>query len=198
VSEQKFSTYAKEEDMGVTHEKRAFGVFSNRQKAEQALNELKASGFSMEQVSIIAKDADQGEQISGAEVSDRIANKNVGGATGIVKEVATDSALGGVLVGLGSLAIPGIGPVIAAGSLATALVATAASTGIEAAAIGGVVRALADLGIPEEEARVYSDHLYGGHYLVIVDGTEDHISAAEEIFTKQGIQDWGVYNPPQA
>jgi hypothetical protein len=60
------------------------------------------------------------------------------------------------------------------------------------------VRALADLGIPEEEARVYSDHLYGGHYLVIVDGTEDHISAAEEIFTKQGIQDWGVYNPPQA
>jgi hypothetical protein len=198
VSEQKFSTYAKEEDMVVTHEKRAFGVFSNRQKAEQSLNELKASGFSMEQVSIIAKDADQGEQISGAEVSDRVANKNVGGATGIVKEVATDSALGGVLVGLGSLAIPGIGPVIAAGSLATALVATAASTGIETAAIGGVVRALADLGIPEEQARLYSDHLYRGHYLVIVDGTEDDISGAEAIFNKQGIQGWGVYNPSQA
>ena len=184
--------------MVVTHEKRAFGVFSNRQKAEQSLNELKASGFSMEQVSIIAKDADQGEQISGAEVTDRIANKNVGGATGIVKEVATDSALGGVLVGLGSLAIPGIGPVIAAGSLATALVATAASTGIETAAIGGVVRALADLGIPEEQARLYSDHLYRGHYLVIVDGTEDDISGAEAIFNKQGIQGWGVYNPSQA
>jgi hypothetical protein len=100
-----------------------------------------------------------------------------------------------VLVGLGSLAIPGVGPIIAAGSVATALVATVASTGIEAAALGGLVRAISDLGIPEEQARVYSDRLHQGHYLVIVDGTEDEIGRAESIFSDRGIQDWGVYSP---
>jgi hypothetical protein len=178
--------------------KHGVGVFSNRQKAEQALNELKASGFPMDKVSIIARDADQNEKLGGAQVSDRIGNKDVGGATGVVGEVATNSALGGVLVGLGSLALPGIGPIIAAGSLATALVATVASTGIEAAAIGGLVRAIADLGIPEEQARVYSDRLHQDNYLVIVDGTQDEISRAEPIFSNQGIQDWGVYHPSQA
>lgn len=101
-----------------------------------------------------------------------------------------------MLVGLGSLAIPGIGPIIAAGSVATALVATVAGTGIEAAAIGGLVRGLTDLGIPEEQARVYSDHLHQGDYLVIVDGTEDEIGRAQAIFSDRGIQDWSVYNSP--
>jgi hypothetical protein len=101
-------------------------------------------------------------------------------------------------VGLGSLALPGIGPIIAAGSIATALVATVASTGIEAAATSGLVKALADLGIPKEEARVYSDQLLQSHYLVIVDGTEDEMSRAESIFSAQGIQGWSVYNTPQA
>jgi len=181
--------------MVVSSERRAFGVFSSRQKAEQALSELKTSGFTMDNVSIIARDAEQGEELGGAELTPRIGNKDVGGATGVVGEIATESALGAVLVGLGSLAIPGVGPIIAAGSVATALVATVASTGIEAAAIGGLVRALIDLGIPEEQARVYSDRLHQGHYLVIVDGTEDEIGRAESIFSDRGIQDWGVYSP---
>lgn len=183
--------------MVVSHEKRAFGVFSSRQEAEQALNELKASGFSMDRVSIVARDADQGEELGGAELTDRIGNKDVGNATGVVGEIATNSALGSVLVGLGSLAIPGIGPVIAAGSVGAALVATVAGTGIEAAAIGGLVRALGDLGIAEEQARIYGDHLYQGNYLVIVDGTEDEIGRVEPIFSDRGIQDWNIYNSPQ-
>ena len=184
--------------MVVSSERRAFGVFSKRQEAEQALNELKTSGFPMDNVSMIARDAEQGEELGGAQISDHIGNKDVGSATGVVGEIATESALGAVLVGLGSLAIPGIGPIIAAGSVATALVATVAGTGIEAAAISGLVRALADLGIPEEQARVYSDHLHRGHYLVIVDGTEDEIGRAESIFSERGIQDWSLFNSPQA
>lgn len=179
-------------------EKRAFGVFSSRQEAEQALNELKASGFPMNNVSILARDAEKGEQLSGAQLSDRIGNKDVENATGVVGEIATDSALGAVLVGLGSLAIPGIGPVIAAGSVGAALVATVASSGIEAARIGGLVKALTDLGIPEEQARVYTDHLHQGDYLVSVDGTQDEIGRAEAIFSDQGIQDWNIYNSSQA
>jgi len=189
--------WSQEKDMVVSSERRAFGVFSTRQEAEQALNELKTSGFSMDKVSIIARDAEQGEELGGAELTPRVGNKDVGSATGVVGEIATDSALGAVLVGLGSLAIPGLGPIIAAGSVATALVATVAGTGIEAAAIGGLVRALADLGIPEEQARVYSDRLHQGHYLVIVDGTEDEIGRAEAMFSERGIQDWLVYNSPQ-
>jgi hypothetical protein len=177
----------------MTDRKRAFGVFSSRQEAEQALNELKASGFSMDSVSIIARDADQTEQLGGAQVSDRIGNKDVGG-TGVVGEIATNSALGSVLVGLGSLALPGIGPVIAAGSVATALVATVAGSGIEAAALAGVVKALTDLGIPEEQARTYSDSLNQGDYLVIVDGTDDEIQRAAGILSDRGIQNWGIYN----
>lgn len=179
-----------------THERRAFGVFSSREEAEQTLNELKGVGFPMDNVSILARDADEGEQLGGAELTDRIGAKDVGAATGVVGEIATNSALGSVLVGLSSLAIPGVGPVIAAGSIATALVATVAGTGIEAVAIGGVVRALTDLGIPEEQARVYSDRLHQGKYLVIVDGSQDEISRAEAIFSDRGIQDWNVYNSP--
>ena len=184
--------------MVVSSERCAFGVFSSSQEAEQALTELKASGFPMDKVSLIARDAEQGEELAGAEVTPRIGNKDVGSATGVVGEVATNSALGGVLVGLGSLALPGIGPIIAAGSVATALVATVAGTGIEAAAMSGLVRALTDLGIPEEQARVYSDRLHQGDYLVIVDGTEDEINRAESIFSDRGIQDWSVFNSPQA
>jgi hypothetical protein len=184
--------------MVVTHNKRAFGVFRSRKEAEQALNELKASGFSMDNISILAKDANEGEQLSGAELTDRIGDKDVASGTGVVGEIATNSALGGVLVGIGSLAIPGIGPIIAAGSVATALVATVAGTGIEAAALGRVVTALTDLGIPEQQARVYSDRLNQGDYLVILDGTEDEIGRAEATLSDRGIQNWGVYNPPQA
>jgi hypothetical protein len=177
--------------------RRAVGVFSSRQEAEQALNELKASGFPMDKVSIIARDADQNDQLGSAQMTDHIGNKDVGAATGVVGEVLANSALGGVLVGLGSLAIPGLGPIIAAGSIATALVATVASTGIEAAAFSGLARALSDLGIPEEQARVFSDRLYQGDYLAILDGTDDEIGRAESILSNQGIRNWGVYNPSQ-
>jgi hypothetical protein len=61
-----------------------------------------------------------------------------------------------------------------------------------------LVRTLTDLGIPEKQARVYSDRLHQGDYLVIVDGTEDEIGRAEGIFSDRGIQDWSVYNSPQA
>lgn len=179
-------------------EKRAVGVFSKRQQAEQALNELKASDFSMDKVSIIAKQADPDAQLGGAEMSDRVGDKKVGASTGVVADIATGSILGSVLIGLGSLAIPGIGAVIAAGSVGVALAATVAGTGIEAASTAGLVKAITDLGIPEQQARGYSDALLAGDYLVMVDGTADEISRAEAILSKQSIQHWAIYNPPQA
>jgi len=184
--------------MVVSDRQRALGVLSDRQQAEQAINELKASGFPMDNVSILAKDADKGEQISGAEISDHVGDKEINSANGIVSDTLAASLWGGILVGLGSIAIPGIGIMIAAGSAGVALAATVASTGVAAANIGALVRALSDLGIPEEDARVYSDRLLQGHYLVMVDGTQDEVRRAETIFSNQGIKDWAMYNSPSA
>lgn len=184
--------------MVVSDKRRAFGVFSNRQEAEQALNELKASGFPIDQVSVIAKEAEHDDQLSGAQMSDRIGDGDAGAGTGVAGDIATNSALGSVLIGLGSLAIPGIGVMIAAGGVATALAASVAASGIEAAAFEGLVRAIADLGIPPEQARTYSDHLYRGDYLIIVEGTDEEIHRAEAVLSNRGIQDWGIYSSPKA
>jgi len=184
--------------MVVSEQKHAFGVFSSHQNAEQALNELKTSGFSMDKVSLIAKQTEQDEQLAGAQVSDHIGNQNIQSPTGVVADALAGSFWGTVLVGLGSLALPGIGPVIAAGSLGLGLVTSAAGIGIGALASGNLIKVLANLGIPEEQASVYSDHLLRGNYLVILEGTDDEISRAEAIFSNQAIQDWSIYNFSQA
>lgn len=184
--------------MTVSEQKHAFGVFANHQEAEEALSELKNSGFLMEKVSLIAKQTEQDEQLAGTQVSDHIGKQNIQSPTGVAVDALTGSFWGTVLVGLGSLAIPGIGPVIAAGSLGLGLVTSAAGIGLEALQNGNLIRALANLGIAEEQARVYSDRLLRGNYLVIVEGTDDEIRRAEAIFSNQNIQDWSVYNFPQA
>ena len=174
---------------------RAVGVFSSRSEAEYALGELRDAGFNMDRVSVIAKDADRKGDIAGVETSDRVGNKaDEGAATGAV----TGTVLGGLtglLVGLGTLAIPGVGPVLLAGEVATALATTAVGAGIGAAA-GSLLGALVGLGIPEERAKIYSDRVSRGDYLVIVDGTDAEIRQAENILTNRGIQDFGIYNAP--
>lgn len=183
--------------MVVANEKRAVGVFARRQEAEQALNELKASGFSMDKVSLLAKDADQGEQLGEVQISDRIDNQDVN-TTGAVADALNTGVWGSVLVGLSSLAIPGIGAVIAAGSVGAALVTSMAGVAVSVSATNNLVQALVGLGIPEEPARHYSDRLQQSYYLVILDGTDEEIHRAEEIFKERGIQGWNVYDSPQA
>jgi hypothetical protein len=180
--------------MNATDLSRGFGVFSDQQQAEQSLNQLKQSGFPMEHVSVVVKQADEGEQLSNVEVSDEIGDQNLSTPLGVVKDTFAHSSWAFVLAGLTSLALPGIGPILAAGSLGAALVATTASTGVGALATNNVVKALAQLGIPEEQARVYSDRLLQGDYLVMVEGNPDELHNAEEVFSNQGVQDWGLYS----
>jgi len=84
-----------------------------------------------------------------------------------------------------------------AGATATTIATTLAGGAIGAAA-GGLVGALIGLGIPEERARVYNQRVSRGDYLVFVDGTETEIRRAEAILSNRGIQDWGVYDAPEA
>lgn len=189
--------FEKGEAMVVSTQSRAMGVFLDREAAEDALNELKNSGFPMDKVSIISKNADEGEELGNVKTSDRIGNQNVESPTAVVADAATTATWGSVLVGLSSLAIPGLGIVIAAGSVGAALVTTLAGIGLGTIATGNLVRAIADLGIPEEQARVYGDRLIAGNYLAIVDGTDEEIRRVEALLSNRGIQDWGVYHPSQ-
>lgn len=174
--------------------KRAVGVFNTRSEAEHALHELNNSGFPMNKISVIAKDDKQAD-IAGVDVQDKVGNKadegaGAGALTGGVLGGAT-----GLLVGLGALAIPGVGPIVLAGEVATALATTLAGSAIGAAA-GGLIGALVGLGIPEEKARNYNDRVSRGHYLVMVDGSDAEIARAEAILTGRGIEDFAIYDIP--
>ncbi len=148
----------------------------------------------MDRVSVIAKDADK---IAGEETTEEVGNKaDEGAATGAL----TGGALGGItglLVGLGALAIPGIGPILLAGAEATAIATTLAGAGIGAAA-GSLVGALIGLGIPEEKAKIYSDRVAQGSFLVMVTGTAAEIGRAELIMRNHGVEEFDVYNIPGA
>jgi hypothetical protein len=181
--------------MALNRHRRAVGVFPNRQSTERALNELKNSGFPMDNVSVVARDTDKQDEIAGAGVRENVGNRaDEGATTGAVAGGAV-GGLTGLLVGLGALAIPGIGPVMLAGATATAIATALSGTAIGAAA-GSLIGALVGLGIPEERARVYNERVSRGEYLVIVDGTEDEIRRAEAILNSQGIQEFGVYDAP--
>src|SRR5215211_5396829 len=128
----------------------AVGLFDRQEDLERVLNELKASGFAPEQVSLVAKD--------------RGTTREVVETTGMGGGAVAGSITGGLLcwlVGIGALALPGIGPIVAAGALATTL-----GGAVIGAATGGLIGALVDLGIPEEEAQGYQEHVRKGSILL--------------------------------
>ena len=191
--------------MVMHHHKRAVGTFSSHQTAEVALRELRDSGFPMDRVSVVGKDADRNDVMAGADMSDRVSTKTeqVSRETqadeGVKTGALAGGALGGLtglLVGLGAVAIPGVGPVMLGGALATAL-ATTISGGAIGAAAGGLGGGLIGLGIPEDRAKGYSDRVSRGEYLVMVEGSDAEIDRAASILSHRGIQDWGIYEAPR-
>jgi hypothetical protein len=179
--------------MDMKYERRAVGVFSNRLETENALLEIKSSGFPMEHVSVVGWNADPEDRVAGIEVHKSIDNKADEGAVAGAVTGGTLGGITGLLVGLGTLAIPGVGPVLLAGAAATTLATTLAGTAIGAGG-ASLLGALIGLGIPDNEAQVYSDLLEQGYYLVVVDGTETQVRHAGEILTRKGINQWQVYD----
>jgi hypothetical protein len=183
--------------MDMKHERRAVGVFANRLETENALLEIKSSGFPMDNVSVVGRNADTEDRVAGVEVHKSIDNKADEGA---VVGAVTGGALGGItglLVGLGTLAIPGVGPVLLAGAAATALATTLAGTAIGAGG-ASLLGALIGLGVPDNDAQVYSDLLEQGYYLVVVDGSETQVRHVGEILIRKGINKWQVYDVTNA
>ena len=180
--------------MVVDQYKRAAGLYYSRDEAEAAVRALKHAGYDMDRVSVIARDADK---VAGHDTTEDVGNKADEGATA---GALTGGALGGItglLVGLGTLAIPGIGPILLAGAEATAIATTLAGAGIGAAA-GGLIGALIGLGIPEEKAKIYSDRVGSGSFLVMVTGTGAEIDRAATIMRQHGVEEFDIYDIPGA
>jgi uncharacterized protein (TIGR02271 family) len=172
--------------------KRASGLYYSRDEAEDAVRALQQAGYDMNQVSVIARD---GDKIAGHENTEKVGNKADDGATAGALTGGTLGGITGLLVGLGALAIPGIGPILLAGAEATAIATTLAGAGIGAVA-GGLVGALVGLGIPEEKAKIYSDRVGGGSFLVMVTGTAAKINRAADIMRHHGVEEFEIYDIP--
>jgi hypothetical protein len=162
-------------------------VFDDRTDAERAINALKDAGFPADGIGVALRDRDaQGALVEDTGVSG--ANVAGGAATGALGGGLLGGALGW-LVGIGALAIPGIGPVVAGGALATAFGiaggTAVAGAGIGAAA-GGLVGALVGMGIPEEEARYFEGGFQSGRTLVTVRAGANRSGEAVDILRAYG------------
>lgn len=134
------------------------GIAKNRIDVESAIDDLQASGISSTDISVLIPESG-GVPETGTVKATKAPE---GATTGVVAGGITGGTLG-LLAGIGALAIPGVGPFIAAGPLLAAL--SGAAVGATA---GGVVGALVGMGIPELEAKVYEDRIKKGGYLVAV------------------------------
>jgi uncharacterized membrane protein len=150
-------------------------LFDRFEEGQRAIRALTDQGYPNSEINLIVSD-EKGEYSrqlgdlgdSGVETTDATDGAAAGAGIGAVL-----GGIGGLLLGLGALAIPGIGPVVAAGPI----VATLAGAGVGAVA-GGLIGALVDLGIPEEHAEYYAEGVRRGGTLVTV-RTED--ARAEDV-----------------
>ena len=156
------------------------GLASSHAQAETIVNELQRAGFSSDDVSALFPDK-QGTR-------DFAHEKNTKAPEGAITGASAGGAIGGtlgLLAGIGALAIPGLGPFIAAGPIMAALSGAAAG-----ATVGGVAGALVGMGIPEMEAKRYEGKVKDGNILlsVHVDGSEAR-DRAKKIFERAGATD---------
>lgn len=138
-------------------------------QAEDILNQLKSSGFSNKNVSVLFPEREDTKKW--------VQEKNTKAPEGAAAGAGTGGIIGGVLgwlVGIGSLAIPGVGPFIAAGPIMAALSGTAIG-----AAVGGVTGSLVGLGFPEYEARLFETKLKEGNILISAHTEESEMEKRE-------------------
>ncbi|MDO7906436.1 YsnF/AvaK domain-containing protein [Paenibacillus sp. JX-17] len=164
--------------------KKLVGVFNTETDASNAIENLKSQGFRTEDISVIAKDRKDVTAIS--------EETGTKAPEGLASGAATGGILGGVaglLAGIGALAIPGIGPIIAAGPIAATLTGAAVGAGA-----GGLVGGLIGFGIPEDEAKTYDNNVNEGKILVLVDGDESQRSRIYDAFRSNHAVNTEYYN----
>ena len=160
--------------------KSVFCIATSRDQADCIVDQLKNANFSNSDVSALFADKNTNQDFAH--------EKNTKAPEGAVTGASTGGVIGGALgwiAGIGALAIPGVGPFIAAGPIIAAL--SGAAIG---ATVGGIAGGLIGLGIPELEAKRYEGKIKVGNILISVHTeNSEEITRAKEIFTDAGAQD---------
>jgi hypothetical protein len=161
-------------------QKSVFCITTSRDQADQIVDRLKTANFSNNDISVLFPDK--------GSTRDFAHEKNTKAPEGAVAGAGTGGVIGGALgwiAGIGALAIPGVGPFIAAGPIVAAL--SGAAVG---ATIGGIAGGLIGLGIPEIEAKRYEGKVKAGNILISVHTeSSEEITEAKDIFTQAGAED---------
>jgi hypothetical protein len=157
-----------------------FGIYKSVPQAERAVDRIAAAGFSSNDISVLLPDNRSSKEFAH--------EKNTKAPEGTTTGVATGGVLGGtlgLLAGIGALAIPGVGPFIAAGPIMGAL----AGLGV-GGAVGGLIGALVGMGIPEYEAKRYEGRIKDGGVLLSVHcDTSGEITRAKDLLKQTGAED---------
>ena len=178
--------------------KTVIGSFDTLAQASQVARDLRAAGFLDSDINVIANSTKTGEAVvrDGADVDDTN-NAAVGAVAG-----GAIGGAAGLAVSLMGLAIPGIGPILAAGPIVAAL--AGAGTG---AVAGGLIGGLTELGVPEDEAGYYAESVRRGGAVVTVRVDESRVDEAETLLGRHGAIDinerveqwrgegWSGYDP---
>jgi hypothetical protein len=152
--------------------KKIVGVFDTEQGAVNAIEGLKQQGYTSEDISVLGKNKGDMDNVTHETGTKAPEGAAAGASTGGVIGGAA-----GLLAGLGLLAIPGVGPILAAGPIAAALTGAAVGAGA-----GGIVGGLIGMGIPEDDAKKYSQYVDEGKILVLVDSDADRNDSVYDNF----------------
>jgi hypothetical protein len=157
-----------------------FGIYPSVAAAEGAVSRLIHAGFSNDSISVLLPDVNSTREFAH--------EKNTKAPEGTTTGAATGGVIGGtlgLLAGIGALAIPGVGPFIAAGPIMAALAGVGAG-----GAVGGLIGALVGMGIPEYEAKRYEGRIKDGGVLLSTHcGTSEQIDRAKAVLKETGAQD---------
>jgi len=157
----------------MTNDKAMVAIYDDHDLAEEAVKKLQNTGFDVSKLSIVGKDYHTDEKVLGYyNMGDRMVNWGVRGAFW--------GSIWGILVGSAFFVIPGIGPLVIAGSFVSTLVGA-----LEGAAIAGGLSALggalASLGIPKDSILTYETDIRAGKFMLLAYGTKEEAENAREI-----------------
>ncbi|MDP2177722.1 hypothetical protein [Methylicorpusculum sp.] len=160
--------------------KSVFYIAQNLEQTESIVSHLSTAGFSNDAISVLFPDKSTTQDFAHEKHTKAPEGAAIGGTVGL-----GTGAVVGLLAGIGALAIPGVGPLIAAGPIMSAL--SGAAVG---AATGGLAGGLIGMGIPEYEAKRYEGKIKGGSALIsVLARTRDEIDKAKDIFEKADAED---------
>ena len=173
--------------MLLKQQRRAIAVFSARDLAENAFDQLILSGFPLSKLFLLGQPSEDDRSLGtlAPQATPTQIGAITGTATGLKKGLVIGNMAGGTagfLLGVGLLALPGMGHLVLSAAIALTLISTGACT-----AAGGMIGVLIGLGLTSEQAKAYAKQLDEGKSLLVVEGTAQEILRAERILSDNGI-----------